>query len=136
MSNNELGLYISQRPYYSSFSKKKSKSLSSNPNNLSAFGTSCRKYSKFDMADPLNTNLITPGPGRYKNRDQFQQKSRYTMDLSEKISEVYQTQSYFQDHSEKISFKRPVKNVPENLNSTHPAEPKISFPRTCAARKL
>ena len=127
-------LIINQRP--SSISKRKSKSVTANPTNFSAFGTSCRKVSKFDVVDPLNSSLVTPGPGKYKETDEFQYKTKYNMRNFEKLEEQYNTQRFFEDFGAKVIFKRPKKENFENLNTVHPSEPKISFTKVSGDRKL
>lgn len=138
MSNHDVfELLINRRPAMSSLSKKKSKSVSGNPVILSAFGTSCRKVSKFDVVDPLNCSLLTPGPGRYKDPTQFDYKPKYTLHNSDRLIDQYNTQKFFDDPSaSKVVFKRKVKKKPEDLNVVHPAEPSISFTRVSADRKL
>lgn len=133
---SDLDLIISSRPLNEENIRKKSKSVSLQPNKCSAFGTSCRKVSKFDVVDPLNCTLITPGPGTYKDPNRYSKQTKYQMTNFEKLEEQYNTQKYFEDTSAKISFKRPNKRLPENLNTTHISEPSISFPKVTAERKL
>ena len=139
MSNLGIsGLLINQKPAITAFSKRKSKSVSSAAVQCSAFGTSCRKVSKFDVVDPLNCSFVTPGPGKYSTSSAFRPKIRERLSNSsfDKILEQYDTERFYEDYSPKVVFKRPVKHLPENLELTHTAEPKISFPKVSAERGL
>lgn len=137
MSNIELtGLMINQKPGPSAF-KRKSKSVVVPTGQCSAFGTSCRKISKFDVADPLNCSLQTPGPGNYMIPDQFQSKPSKTLHNFDKLIDQYNTQKYFENSSSpKVKFIRKSKEVPENLNATHLTQPKVSFTKVTAERGL
>lgn len=116
--------------------KKKSRSPCTKPNNCSAFGTSCRKVSKFDVVDPLNCSLITPGPGSYKPPPQFSKQTKAQTSNYNSFQEQYNIQKFFEDKSSKIIFKRPKNTHTENLNITHQSKPSLTFSKLSADRKL
>jgi hypothetical protein len=115
---------------------KKSKSALPQAVQLSAFGSSTRKVSKFDIIDPLNFKMTTPGPGNYTLSDQFSHRSQYSMTNHSEIECQYLTQKHFQDPSAKISFKKKTHSTSSDLNTTRPKEPQISFPKSSAERGL
>lgn len=133
-SENELTLNLV--PNITQKTHKKSRSSLQNPIGPSAFGTSGRKFSKFDVIDPLNCSLVTPGPGQYESPASYSHRNEYSMMNFEKIESQYLVQKHYEDSSEKVVFTRKKKEHKENLNNTHSAEPSISFPKSSAERGL
>lgn len=133
LADSELNLNFAS---VSSNPHKRSRSLMANQVQLSAFGSSNRKISKFDVTDPLNCKLITPGPGNYLLEDKFSHKSQYSMRNDSEIEFQYLTQKHFEDSSGKIVFKKPKRIPNSDINVTHQQEPKISFPKASGERGL